>query len=143
MKTLYATTAVLGLALTLTACGPKKAAEPAPAPVAATPAPDAMAASSAPAAAPAAAPASDMSKMDMSPTATMAKGSGVVTAIDKTAGTITLKHGPIPEAKWPAMTMAFKANPASLLDTVKVGDHVAFDLKIDGTSNEVTRIERK
>jgi Cu(I)/Ag(I) efflux system protein CusF len=136
MKTLYTATAVLGLALTLAACGPQKAAESAPAPVAATPAPDAMAASNAPAAA----PAGDMSKMDMSPSATMAKGSGVVTAIDKTAGTITLKHGPIPEAKWPAMTMAFKADPASLLDTVKVGDKVDFDLMIDGASSEVTAI---
>ena len=44
---------------------------------------------------------------------------GTVTAIDKAAGTITLDHGPIPEAKWPAMTMAFKAAP-SITDAVKV-----------------------
>src|SRR3546814_10875228 len=49
--------------------------------------------------------------MAMAPAAAtqiLAKGHGTVTAIDKGAGTITLAHGPIPEAKWPAMTMAFK-----------------------------------
>lgn len=133
MKTLYATAAI-GLALALAACGPRKPAEPAPAA-------DAAMASASPEA-----PAStdgDMSKMAMAPGAIMAKGTGVVTAIDKTAGTITLDHGPIPEAKWPAMTMAFKANPASLLDTVKVGDKVDFDLKIEGSANEVTGIRLK
>ena len=47
----------------------------------------------------------------------MAKGKGTVTAIDKSAGSITLDHGPIPEADWPSMTMAFKAKP-ELLDSV-------------------------
>lgn len=133
MKTLY-TTVAIGLALTLAACGPKKSAEPAPATDAA------MASSSPTAPAPA---DGDMSKMAMAPGAIMAKGTGVVTAIDKAAGTITLDHGPIPEAKWPAMTMTFKANPASLLDTVKVGDKVDFDLKIEGGANEVTGIRLK
>ena len=65
----------------------------------------------------------DMGNMAMSPTAKMAKGTGKVTAVDKAAGTITLDHGPIAEANWPAMTMAFKAAPA-LIDSVKVGDEV-------------------
>lgn len=58
-----------------------------------------------------------------------AKGHGTVTAIDKAAGTITLDHGPIPEAQWPAMTMAFKAAP-SITDAVRVGDKVDFDLSL-------------
>src|SRR3546814_5515399 len=65
----------------------------------------------------------------------MAKGHGTVTAIDKTAGTITLDHGPIPEAKWPAMTMAFKAAPA-IIDAAKVGDKVDFDLTLTGNAGE-------
>jgi len=65
-----------------------------------------------------------------------AKGSGTVTAIDKAAGMITLDHGPIPEANWPAMTMAFTAKPA-LLETVKVGDEVTFDLALKGGAGEV------
>jgi len=71
-----------------------------------------------------------------------AKGTGTVKAIDKTAGTITLDHGPIPEAKWPAMTMAFKASPA-LLDSVAVGDKVAFDLALKDGSGEVTAITKQ
>ena len=71
-----------------------------------------------------------------------AKGHGTVTAIDKAAGTITLDHGPIPEAKWPAMTMAFKAAP-SITDAVKVGDKVDFDLSLKGSDGEVTAIAKQ
>lgn len=99
-------------------------------------------AASAEQAAPAAAPgAGGMApSMDMSG-AMMARGAGTVTAIDKTAGTITLDHGPIAEVKWPAMEMEFKATPASLLDTVKVGDKVSFELKMAGGTGEVTAIQ--
>lgn len=129
----YATAGALGLVLTLTACGQK--------PEAAPPATDAV-----PLATPET-PKRDgmtpeaMSKMDAG-AATTAKGAGTVTGIDKTAGTITLEHGPIAEAKWPAMTMAFKATPPSLLDTVKVGDKVAFDLKLVDGGGEVTAIRK-
>ena len=80
-----------------------------------------------------------MGNMSMAPDANAAikaKGHGTVTAIDKAAGTITLDHGPIPEAKWPAMTMAFKAAP-SITDAVKVGDKVDFDLSLKGSDGEV------
>jgi len=80
--------------------------------------------------------------MDMAPADKMAKGVGVVTAIDKTAGTITLDHEAIPEAGWPAMTMGFKAAPA-LLDGVAIGDKVAFDLKLHDGSGEVTAISKR
>ena len=99
-------------------------------------------------AAPAAAAASmsgDMGNMAMAPSATSAikaKGHGTVTAIDKTAGTITLDHGPIPEAKWPAMTMTFKAAPA-ITDAAKVGDKVDFDLTLTGRAGEVTAIHKQ
>ena len=81
-----------------------------------------------------------MPGMDMAG-AMMARGTGTVTAIDKTAGTITLDHGPIAEIKWPAMEMEFKATPASLLDAVKVGDKVSFELKMAGGTGEVTAIQ--
>lgn len=92
-------------------------------------------------AAPAAAPgAGGMAPgMDMAG-AMMAKGTGTVTAIDKTTGNITLDHGPIAEANWPAMEMDFKAAPPSLLDTVKVGDKVTFELKMADGTGEVTAI---
>ena len=85
---------------------------------------------------------SDMGNMAMAPGAKIAKGTGKVTALDKAAGTITLDHGPIAEANWPAMTMAFKAAPA-LIDSVKVGDEVQFDLKLEGSGGEVTAISKK
>ena len=62
--------------------------------------------------------------------------------IDKTAGTITLDHGPIPEAKWPAMTMAFKAAPA-ITDAATVGEKVDFDVTLTGSAGEVTAIHKQ
>ncbi|WP_299110067.1 copper-binding protein [uncultured Bradyrhizobium sp.] len=85
---------------------------------------------------------SDMGNMAMTPlnaAPIMAKGRGTVTAIDKAAGTITLEHGAIPKAKWPATTMAFKAVPA-IIDAAKVGEKVDFDLKLAGNAGEVTAI---
>ena len=67
------------------------------------------------------------------------KSSGTVTAIDKAAGKITLDHQPIPEVNWPAMTMAFSAEP-EVLGTVEVGDKVAFDATITGNAGEVTAV---
>ena len=83
--------------------------------------------------------------MAMAPAAAtpiLAKGHGTVTAIDKGAATITLAHGPIPEAKWPAMTMAFKAAPA-IADTAQIGEKVDFELKITGSAGEVTALTRQ
>ncbi len=144
MKRLYVTVAALALAASLAACGKKPAqapAETAAAPAAAnTMASDAM--SSNMAATNTAAPVGNMASMDMSGAAMTGTGEGEVTAVDKTAGTITLKHGPIPGVKWPAMTMIFKANPASLADQVKVGEKVSFDVKVQGQDNEVTAIRK-
>lgn len=89
-----------------------------------------------------AATADNMGNMSLAPGAKMAKGTGKVTALDKAAGTITLDHGPIAELNWPAMTMAFKAAPA-LIDSVKIGDEVDFDLKVEGSDGEITAISKK
>jgi len=131
MKTLSLTLAALLAATSLAACGRKTEAPTVPA----APAPAAM-----PSPAPAA--SNDMAGMDMAPADKMAKGVGTVTAIDKTAGTITLDHGAIPEAGWPPMVMGFKAAPA-LLGGVAVGDKVAFDLKLHDGSGEVTAITKR
>lgn len=91
--------------------------------------------------APAAAPAGGMASMTTAaaPAEKMGKGAGTVTVLDKTAGAITISHGPIPEIGWPAMTMAFKAAP-SVTESVKVGDKVAFDLTLRGKVGEITAI---
>lgn len=76
------------------------------------------------------------------PTTVKAKSTGTITAIDATAGTVTLDHAAIPEAKWPAMAMGFSADPA-LLGDLKVGDKVAFDVEIAGSSGKVTAITKE
>ncbi|ETI65145.1 copper-binding protein CusF [Sphingobium sp. C100] len=123
-------TIALGLAALTAACG-KKAETPVVAETnQATPAP---------------AMGGDMGNMAMAPAANAsikAKGQGTITAIDKAAGTITLDHGPIPEAKWPAMTMAFKAAPA-ITDAAKIGDKVDFDLMLTGNAGEVTAMHKQ
>ena len=98
MKRTLTTFALIGAAVALAACGPKTETKTAEAPAAPM--------ASAPAMTPA--PATDnMAGMPMAADAKMAKGTGTVTAVDMTAGTVTIEHGPIPEANWPAMTMGF------------------------------------
>jgi len=128
MKRLGPTTAAIGLAVLLAACGQKEAAK-----TAAAPAPEAPAAT-------APASTSAMADMDMPAGAKMAKGAGTVTAVS--ADSVTISHGPIPEANWPAMTMGFKASP-DLAKQVKVGDKVAFDLKLQGGAGEITAIQKQ
>jgi Cu(I)/Ag(I) efflux system protein CusF len=71
------------------------------------------------------------------------QAAGIVTGLDSNAGTVTIKHGAIPAVGWPAMTMTFKAMPATLLKGVKAGDKVAFTVKIRGQDNEVTALRKQ
>jgi len=69
-----------------------------------------------------------------SPSSAVAKevhvATGKVDSID--ADSVTISHGPVPELKWPAMTMDFgKANPKAFAD-VKPGDRVRFEFKKGG-----------
>lgn len=139
MKLIYSASA-LGLAVLLGACGSKT---PSAAPSAANSAETSSAM-------PGMTPSGAMAKMDnmsnmASPAAiesTMAKATGKVTAIDPAAGTVTIAHSAIPEVKWPAMTMTFKADP-KLLSGVAAGDQVAFDLTVKGSEGEVTAIKKR
>jgi Cu(I)/Ag(I) efflux system protein CusF len=83
--------------------------------------------------------AHDMSKMDHPAAAAGAQGSGVVKKLDAKGRSITLQHGPIAALNWPAMTMAFKADPA-LLSGLKVGQQVRFTVK-SGAAPEVVAIQ--
>jgi Cu/Ag efflux protein CusF len=59
---------------------------------------------------------------------------GEVRRLDATAGTVTLKHGPIPNLDMPAMTMTFRARERAMLDGLKVGDRVSFTVEqVDGS----------
>jgi Cu(I)/Ag(I) efflux system membrane fusion protein len=55
---------------------------------------------------------------------------GKVESVD--ADSITLSHGPVPELKWPPMTMGFgKADPKAFPE-LKPGDTVHFEFKKGG-----------
>jgi Cu(I)/Ag(I) efflux system periplasmic protein CusF len=66
---------------------------------------------------------------------------GEVRKVDKDAGRLTLRHGPLKNLDMPGMTMAFKVSDHSLLDKVQAGDKVRFQVeKIDGKLT-VTQLE--
>lgn len=67
-------------------------------------------------------------------------GTGKVKSVDPTAGKITLDHGAIPEAGWPAMTMTFDAEPA-LLKNISPGEQVTFTMIMAGATAKVTAIK--
>lgn len=128
MRAKLTTLSILAMAGALAACSPKPAATESAAATSAEPA--AM---------------SDMSgmsgmAMDTDASAKMGSGVGEITAIDKTAGTLTIKHGAIPAVDWPAMTMAFKATPPALLDGLKVGEKIKFDVTVKGSDADVTAV---
>lgn len=64
-----------------------------------------------------------------------------VRKIDKDAGKITLKHGPIKSLDMPPMTMVFHVKDRAMLDKVKVGEKVRFAVEDKGGALTVTAIE--
>jgi Cu/Ag efflux protein CusF len=73
----------------------------------------------------------------MSAASTVGHGAGVVEAIDRKAGTVTIKHGPIKEFGWSGMTMTFGLRHRSSLNSLKKGDHVRFDVIQDSQESAV------
>jgi len=67
---------------------------------------------------------------------------GEVRKVDKAAGKVTIKHGPMPKFDMPAMTMAYRVKDKAMLDQLKAGDKIKFDA--DGVGGEFTvlRLER-
>ncbi len=58
---------------------------------------------------------------------------GEVKKVDKDAGKVTLKHGPIKNLDMPGMTMIFRVKDAAMLDQIKEGDKINFAAdKING-----------
>ena len=58
------------------------------------------------------------------------RAEGKVESVDKDS--VTISHGPVPELKWPSMTMGFgKPSPAAFAD-VKPGDTVQFEFRKGG-----------
>lgn len=66
---------------------------------------------------------------------------GEVRKIDKDAGKITIKHGPISNLQMPGMTMVFRAAAPAMLDQVKEGDKVKFHVEKMNGALTIIKIE--
>jgi Cu/Ag efflux protein CusF len=66
---------------------------------------------------------------------------GTVEKIDKGAGKVTLKHGPIKNLDMDAMTMVFRVQDPSELDKLKAGQKVKFEADRVNGQITVTKIE--
>ena len=76
-----------------------------------------------------------------SASASSAMTDGEVRRVNKDTGKITIKHGPISNLDMPAMTMVFQVKDAAILDQVKAGDKIKFEVdKIKGAYT-VLRVE--
>ena len=64
---------------------------------------------------------------------------GEVRNIDQAAGKVTIKHGPMPKLDMPAMTMAYRVKDKAMLDHLKSGDKIKFD--VDGAGGVVTVLQ--
>ena len=74
-------------------------------------------------------------------TAKAAPSEGTVKKVDKAAGKITIKHGPLANLGMPPMTMAFAVGDPAMLDKVKAGDEVRFTADQVGDALTVTELE--
>jgi Cu(I)/Ag(I) efflux system membrane fusion protein len=76
--------------------------------------------------------------------ATSHQAAGKVVSVDKAQLTVKLAHEPIKSLNWPGMTMDFKVANAALLEGIKAGDAVTFELnKAESKKWEIVKIERK
>jgi Cu(I)/Ag(I) efflux system periplasmic protein CusF len=66
---------------------------------------------------------------------------GEVRKVDKEAGKMTIKHGPIPHLDMGAMTMVFRVKEPAMLDRLQVGDRIRFTAEKIGGAFTVTAVE--
>ena len=66
---------------------------------------------------------------------------GEIRKVDKAAGKLTLRHGPIPSIDMPPMTMVFQVKDPAMLDQVKAGDKVKFTAEKTGGAFTVMTLE--
>lgn len=70
---------------------------------------------------------------DTKATAGAEVSNGEIRKVDKGAGKVTIKHGPLKNLDMPAMTMVFQVKDPTMLDQVKAGDKVNFTAdKVNG-----------
>ncbi|MBI4754306.1 MAG: copper-binding protein [Betaproteobacteria bacterium] len=66
---------------------------------------------------------------------------GTVKKVDKSAGKVTLAHGPLANLDMPAMTMVFRVTDAAWLDQMQAGDRIRFIAEQVGGALTVVRFE--
>lgn len=67
---------------------------------------------------------------------------GEVRKVDKAAGKVTIKHGRMPKFDMPPMTMAYRVKDNAMLDQLKPGDKIRFDVDGAGGAFTVMRLEK-
>ena len=67
---------------------------------------------------------------------------GEVRRIDKSRGTVLLKHGEIKSINMGAMTMSFKLKDPAMADQLKEGDKVKFTVEPKGEDLIITSIRK-
>jgi Cu/Ag efflux protein CusF len=60
---------------------------------------------------------------------------GTITEISPDKSSLTINHGPIEALGWGSMVMPFKVEDSSLLEELKAGDKVRFDLTVKDPGN--------
>ena len=66
---------------------------------------------------------------------------GEVKKVDKAAGKVTIKHGPLVNLDMPPMTMVFRVKDPAMLDAVKQGDAIRFKAEKVGGAITVTEYQ--
>ncbi len=74
------------------------------------------------------------------PTAALTEGE--VRKVDKAAGKVTIKHGPIRNLDMPPMTMAYRVEDRAMLDQLKPGDKIKFEVDKVGDAFTLMRFEK-
>ncbi len=72
-----------------------------------------------------------------------AMSTGEVKKVDKSAGKVTIKHGPLKNIGMDAMTMVFRVSDKSMLDQVKAGDKIRFVAEEPNGQLTVTKLEKQ
>lgn len=67
---------------------------------------------------------------------------GEIRKINKATGKITVKHGEIKSVDMPPMTMVFGVADKAMLEGLKEGDKVKFNVKQEGSNYTVTDIKK-
>jgi Cu(I)/Ag(I) efflux system periplasmic protein CusF len=67
---------------------------------------------------------------------------GEIRKINKNTGKITVKHGEIKSVEMPPMTMVFGVADKAMLEGLKEGDKVKFNVKQEGSNYTVTEIKK-